>query len=158
MIFFAVQMCFKRGDISNLMEKLVGWKSIHIGNEGKYNCNGFEFKFGIRLADGIHKEKRIKIHFTKYKSSTRVVSILRFLVILILCIIWRDVFYTKCNKYCTTLDIFCYWYYVIVWNWCVIIIAYIFLFRINVRCFVISYCLYNYWTYWNDIFWLIELP
>ena len=64
LIFFAVQMCFKRGDISNLMEKLVGWKSIHIGNEGKYNCNGFEFKFGIRLADGIHKEKRIKIHFT----------------------------------------------------------------------------------------------
>ena len=106
LIFFAVQMCFKRGDISNLMEKLVGWKSIHIGNEGKYNCNGFEFKFGIRLADGIHKEKRIKIHFTKYKSSTRVVSILRFLVILILCIIWRDVFYTKCNKYCTTLNIF----------------------------------------------------
>ena len=99
-------MFFKRGDISNLMEKLVGWKSIHIGNEGKYNCNGFEFKFGIRLADGIHKEKRIKIHFTKYKSSTRVVSILRFLVILILCIIWRDVFYTKCNKYCTTLTFF----------------------------------------------------
>ena len=27
LIFFAVQMCFKRGDISNLMEKLVGWKS-----------------------------------------------------------------------------------------------------------------------------------
>ena len=24
LIFFAVQMCFKRGDISNLMEKLVG--------------------------------------------------------------------------------------------------------------------------------------
>ena len=143
------------------MEKLVGWKSIHIGNEGKYNCNGFEFKFGIRLADGIHKEKRIKIHFTKYKSSTRVVSILRFLVILILCIIWRDVFYTKCNKYCTTLNIFCYWYYVIVWNWCVIIIAYISLFRItlkNVRGFLISYCLYSYRTYWNDIFWLIELP
>ena len=42
-------MCFKRGDISNLMEKLVGWKSIHIGNEGKYNCNGFEFKFGESL-------------------------------------------------------------------------------------------------------------
>ena len=98
--------CFHRRDISNLMEKLVGWKSTLLYNGWKYKCNGFEFKFGIRLADGIHKEKRIKIHFTKYKSSTRVVSILRFLVILILCIIWRDVFYTKCNKYCTTLNIF----------------------------------------------------
>ena len=116
LIFFAVQMCFKRGDISNLMEKLVGWKSIHIGNEGKYNCNGFEFKFGIRLADGIHKEKRIKIHFTKYKSSTRVVSILRFLVILILCIIWRGVFYTICNKYCTNLNIFQFDNIFLVWN------------------------------------------
>ena len=131
LIFFAVQMCFKRGDISNLMEKLVGWKSIHIGNEGKYNCNGFEFKFGIRLADGIHKEKRIKIHFTKYKSSTRVVSILRFLVILILCIIWRGVFYTICNKYCTTLNIFQFDNISLVWNWFLIMIAFISMFCIS---------------------------